>query len=278
MVVKITEKIKFYLPVEQERLLKIMKWVIISLASLALVLGSVCGVFYFMTDRLTVEAGSRITAEDITGNKDSYFGADFDPEWLNSAGVYSFTVITGGREQTVQLTVVDTKAPEVKVKQINWPIGADRAPKAEDFIDTVSEADEFSGFFVEEFPEFKRMGEYSAKIRFKDASGNKTEVIDVTLSLVSDSEGPKIRLLADAVAVKVGHDIAESGKQFYFDMALVSDNCAGDLRLEVDDSGVDYTEVGRYTVYFTAYDMVNNRSERVRFTVDVVEELPEGIE
>ncbi len=277
MIIKISKKIKFYVPIEQEQLLKIMKYVIISLSAAALILGIICGILYFRTGRITVEAGTNITAADITGNENSYFGDDFDADCLNRPGVYYFTVITDGKEQEVCITVVDTKAPAVTVKEIKWPQGnRGRDPKPEDFIDTVVEAGELIGEFIEPLPEFdKGSAVYRAKVRFADGAGNKTKIFDVVLRLELDSEAPKIKVLQNTVEIKVGTLSEETGMDMmsvYYDLVNVTDNCAGDLTITVDDSGVDYATSGSYTVYLTATDMVGNRSEKVSVTVEIVEE------
>jgi hypothetical protein len=281
MIIKISKKIKFYVPIEQEQLLGIMKYVIISLSAVALILGIVCGILYFRTGRITVEAGTNITAADITGNEGSYFGDDFDADCLNRPGVYYFTVITDGKEQEVCITVVDTKAPAVTVKEINWPQGnRSRDPKPEDFIDTVVEAGELIGEFIEPLPEFdKGSAVYRAKVRFADGAGNKTKIFDVVLRLELDSEAPKIKVLQNTVEIKVGTLSEEMGVDMmsvYYDLVNVTDNCAGDLSLTVDDSGVDYGTPGSYTVYLTATDMVGNKSEKVSVTVLIVDEISES--
>ena len=279
MIIKISKKIKFYVPIEQEKLLGIMKYVIISLSATALILGAVCGVLYFSTDRLTLEAGSSLTAADITGNENSYFGEDFDPDCFNHPGVYYFTVITDGNSREVRIEVIDTKAPAITVKEIKWPMGNFRSPKPEDFIDTVVEADDFTGEFIENIPEFNKNNYvYNAKVRFVDKSGNKTKIFDVVLRLELDSEKPKIKVLQDRVEIKVGAIPEEMGGDMsvYYDLVEVTDNCAGDISLTVDDSGVDYTEPGQYTAYITASDMVGNKSERVSVTVLIFDEISES--
>ncbi len=270
MVIVLTKRIKFYIPIEQEKAKRLALTLTASLAAVALILGALCAFLFFQTDRLTVEAGETLSAEMLTGNANAYFGDDFDPECVNRAGVYYFTVYVDGEARQVRLEVVDTKAPEITVKRINWPIGSARRPIPEDFIDTVNEADDFEGYFIEELPEFeKNMGEYRAKVRFEDASGNKTEVIEVFLDLVSDSEPPKLSLNADKLTVEVGNAPSEEDP-LYDGIATVTDNCAGDLRVEIDDSSVDYNKEGKYLVYLVAYDMIGNRSEKVSVSVEIV--------
>lgn len=274
MLIKITKKLKFYIPIERSIARKVAIATVATLGALVLIIGIVCAVLFLQTDRLTVEAGNVISAEMLTGDPDAYFGADFDPEAVKGVGVYYFTVYSGGKERQVRLEVVDTKAPEIEVKRIKWPIGRVRAPIAEDFIGSVVEASEFSGYFVEELPEFTKMGEYRAKVRFVDESGNKTKIFEAYLDLVSDGEKPTVELTVSSVTAKIGYDGAAAEKSIYNGIATVKDNCAGDTRVEIDDSGVNYNKKGRYTAYVYGYDMVGNRSEKVALTVEVVD-IPE---
>ena len=271
MVIKITKKIKFYIPIEHESARKAAIVTVAVLCSLALVIGVVCAALFFKTDRFTVEAGSEVTAEMLTGDSGAYFGEDFDPNCVNRAGVYYFTVFLGGKAQEIRLEVVDTKAPEIEVVRIKWPVGRARAPIPEDFIGSISEASEFSGYFVEELPEFKKMGEYRAKVRFEDASGNKTQVFEVCLELVSDGEKPSVELTVEDVTAEIGYDPASAERSIYEGIATVKDNCAGDTRVEIDDSDVNYNKKGRYTAYVYGYDMIGNRSDKVALIVEVVD-------
>ncbi len=276
MVIVLTKRIKFYIPIEQERARRMALIVTASLAVIALMLGVACAYLFFETDRLTIEAGETVSVEMLVGDANAYFGDDFDPECVNRAGIYYFTVYVDGNARQVRLEVVDTKAPDIKVKRINWPIGSSRRPIPEDFIDSVKEADDFCGYFVEELPKFeKSMGEYKAKVRFEDASGNKTEVIEVVLDLVSDNQPPKLLLNSDKLTVEVGN-VPTDKVLFYCEIVTVTDNCGGDLLIEIDDSGVDYNKEGRYSVYLVACDMIGNRSKKVDVIVEVVPEVADS--
>ena len=271
MIIKITNKLKLNLPIERERALKATLVAVAVLLALSLVMGITCAVLFFETDRFTVEAGSAVTAEMLTGDSDAYFGEDFDHGCVNRVGVYYFTVFSGGKERQIRLEVVDTKAPEIEVRRIKWPVGRARAPIPEDFIGSVTEASEFSGYFVEELPEFQKMGEYRARVRFVDESGNKTEIFDVYLDLVSDGEQPVVELAVSGITAEIGYDPTVAERSIYEGIATVKDNCAGDTRIEIDDSEVDYNKKGRYTAYVYGYDMIGNRSDKVAVTVEIVD-------
>ena len=264
--------IKINSPVYRPNAETFMTRMIITLSAITVLLAVVCPIIFSQTKRIKIEVGTAIDAAEIMKDEKAYFGDDFDPDCVNHPGVYSFTVISGDKEKNIRLTVVDTKAPDVKTKDIKWPVGAPRAPKAEDFIDSVYEPNAFSGSFERPFAEFKSMGIYDAAVRFEDSAGNQTSVFEVKLSLVSDSESPKIELAKKKIEVRVGIT-AESLKAAVSEIVKISDNCAGELTLDIDDSAVNYGEVGEYSVYLVAKDLVGNRSERVSVTVNMLDSL-----
>lgn len=263
---------------DRERVKKATYVVIIALSVLALILGIACAAIYFGIQRSTVEAGTVFSAAELTGDEDAYFSDGFDPELLNRPGTYYINVTSRGKERMTCIKVVDTRAPVVSIKNINWPLSEKlRAPRPEDFIDSVKEVDEYFGEFIEPFDEFKSFGTYEAKVRFFDKSGNKTKIFTVTLNLVSDNESPRIELISDTVGVEMMRDGEEDSykKPDYSAMVKISDNCAGDLRIEIDDSGVDYAKKGRYPVYVVGYDMIGNISKELTIIVEIVEEITE---
>ena len=240
--------------------------VIISLAAVALVLFAACLVLELQYTRHYIEAGAELKASDIFAmGDDARFGKDFDPECLNKAGVHYFTVIGENGERRVRLRVFDTKAPAVKVKDIKVGIGGE-LPRPEDFIDEVYEPDGFKGEYVSLPNDTDRIGVYTAKIRFADASGNKTDVFTVKFERVLDNEPPVIEVKSPIV-------IERGSRVDYSAYVTVSDNCAGELRLEFDESDLDAGTVGEYTVYVVGIDAIGNKSEREAIDVSVVDSL-----
>ena len=250
-------------PRSAAKLRRKLKIAIFLLTAAAIALLIVCIILNAQFKRVRHEAGEVLYATEIVKDDGAYFGSDFDPECTSRPGVYYFTVYGGGRERRVRLNVVDTKAPEITVKNIMFAIEGD-LPVPTDFIDTVYEADSFSGEFITEMPEFKAPGKYNMKVRFSDATGNKTKVFDVVMTLIYDTEPPKVTLLGDK-SVIVGQSVD------YRDMVALSDNCVGKIILEIDDSGVDLIQAGEYYVFFTAKDKSSNISEKVRGLVTVTE-------
>jgi transglutaminase-like putative cysteine protease len=241
-----------------------MLGIIITLSILAFILGTACLVLDLSQyRRYTVEAGEKLTAADIVGYEGASFGDDFDPEYLNHAGAYYFTVHSKDRDIRIRLKVQDTKAPEITVKKVDFAVGG-KLPDPLDFVDTVVEADDFTGEFLTPMPEFKSLGEYKMKVRYTDASGNKTKVFEVTMRQIYDSEPPRVKVKGDVIAY-----LNES--VVYSDYLTLSDNCVGDIRIEeVDVSELDLTKEGEYDVTVVAIDGLNNRSREIELRVKVI--------
>jgi hypothetical protein len=100
------------------------------------------------------------------------------------------------------------------------------------------------------------------QVRYTDYSGNATEVFDVEMMLIYDSKPPQISAKTDIVAY-VGESVS------YKQNIEVSDNCAGEIMLMVDDSKVDLKNAGEYAAFITAIDAAGNKSETVKVTVHV---------
>ena len=265
MVIYISRKanIKFNIKVYEADAKRFLVRLAAALAVLCAVLGAVCLALASQLRRVTVEAGEPITAAELVGRDEATFGEDFDPECIYHTGVYYFTVHSRGEDIKVRLRVRDTKAPKVTVKKVFFAVGG-ALPEPLDFIDTVWEPDGLAGEFLTDMPEFKEMGTYPMKVRFFDASGNKTSTFDVEMTQIYDSQPPKISLLNDYVTAYVGEAVEYGGQ------VTLTDNCVGKITLEADESGLDISKEGEYTVYLTATDSVGNASERLEVTVRVV--------
>ena len=256
--------LKFNIPGEKDKVIKTTGIIVAVLLAVSVILAIFCALRFFEAKHITIEAGQALRASDIVNNEAAVFGDGFDPDCVNHAGVYRFTVISRGEEISVRLKVKDTKAPRVTVKNVCTAVGG-TIPTPDEFIDTVYEPDSYVGEYVTKFPEIKAMGTYSAQVRFVDASGNKTEVFDVQMTIVVDTEAPKIEVSSDLVTY-VGEAVS------YKQNVKVTDNCTGAITLKVDDSAVDLSAAGEYTAYVYALDAVGNRSESVAVTVHVYSE------
>lgn len=259
--------LKLRIPVAfREDLLRVLKYILAGLSICALGLGCIAIPAFARITHITLEAGDKFSASEISGDGGAYF-VDYDASWTRKPGVYYFKMISGGKEREVRLKVVDTKAPEVKVRNIDWAIGGG-IPTPEDFIESIYEATDYTGEYVTPFSEIEKMGLHNAEIRFTDTSGNRTEVFGVKMNLVSDNEKPEIKFLSERITVNLGDDVN------YLQFIKVSDNCAGKIDIKIDDSGVDFSTVGSYTVTVTATDRIGNKTKK-ELKVSVVEPIGE---
>lgn len=252
MTIYITKKLNFTIKADRDKVMICLTYVALSLAALAIILVAVAAVLYFSTPRLTVEAGESISPSDFVRWENAEFGEDFDPDCIHRSGVYYFTVIAGDKETEVRLRVKDTKPPEIEVKDVLCGMGT-ALPVPEDFIASADEASDFKGVYVEGLPEIKRPGTYSAKVRFTDEWGNKTEIYSVKVTVLSDTELPKVEILGD-VTMYIGDE-----KPDYSQLVAASDNCIGEITLKFDDGDVNYEKKGSYKVKVTATDASGNK-------------------
>lgn len=246
----------------REKICIYLRMAIFFLTLAAIILGAICLILNAQFKRVTHEAGDTLLASDIMRGESVSFGEDYDPDCLSRPGVYFFTVTNEKREIKVRLKVVDTKAPEIKVKNVLFAIEGS-LPTPEDFVDTAVEADSFTGEFMSDIPEIKAPGKYEMKVRYSDPSGNKTEIFEVLMTLIYDTEPPKLTLSEDKT-VFVGETVD------YYSMVSVTDNCVGEIELVIDSSEVNVSEAGEYYVYFTAKDQSSNQCERARAVVRVI--------
>lgn len=93
---------------------------------------------------------------------------------LDRAGVYSVTLRSGSRKETVTLTVRDTTAPAVQVQDVSVAPGT--AVKPEDFLFSVSDLSETEATFITELPALDAYKDVPVQILVRDTSGNETRV------------------------------------------------------------------------------------------------------
>ncbi len=270
MTVYISKKagIKFNIRVYYTTAIKFMIGVIISLALIAIGVGIAIIALESQFTRVNIEAGERITAEDIMG-EGARFGEDYDPDCVNHAGAYYFTVYTNTGAVTVRLSVKDTKAPEIVVKDIYFAVGGEM-PSPMDFIESVYEPDKFTGEFLTELPKITNPGVHEVQVRFTDASGNKTEIFNVKMTQIYDNKAPEVEV-SPLIVCEVGGTIE------YTPYVSLSDNCIGELSFTADESELLLTEVGEYTVYITGIDAIGNKSERIAVIVNVVDAFDKDV-
>ncbi len=134
-------------------------------------------------------------------------------------------------------------------RDLVWAVGTPM-PSAEDFVSFLP--DDCRVKLAKEY-QFSSAGTYSVSLRVTDKNGNES-TYEATLSLIVDAEPPQILGVKDLQAY-IGDGIA------YRTGISYSDNCHGEVSLEVDSSAVDLHTEGEYPVYYIATDAAGNVSK-----------------
>ena len=226
--------------------------------SFLLLLAVLTGVFSQLTGctkrvEYTIEAGDELpdAAKLLEGESVSYVSG-FDESVIRKPGKYTIPMIADGKSCELILTVKDTTAPVVVPKHVYYAVGTGEILPA-DFIASIDEVDTYEARFVGELPSLESIGDYDVKFEVVDASGNVSEVYSSLLTVIYDTEPPVFEAVPELSAY-IGEAIA------YRRGLVVTDNCGGNIQIEVDSSGVDPSRVGDYQVRFIAVDASGNTS------------------
>ncbi len=236
----------------------------IFILSAALVLSIIITVIAsFLPITIKMEAGEALDLYEIFKTEDYELDESFNPDCVNHPGQYKFKIKYDDREKEIKLVIVDTKAPEVKLYDRIYVSSTDIIPTAEDFIESIKEADSYTGEILMDMTfDFKMGQSYEIELRFADPSGNKTEIMKSVLSYVEDTAAPTIDV-PDTITFELGAPAT------YRKIITLTDNCIGNIELTVDDSRVDYNNAGMYTITIKAKDVAGNVASKT-CTVQIV--------
>ena len=226
--------------------------IVIILAAVLVLSAIITIVAMLLPTYIKIEAGESPDYDKILNTGDYEFDSSYNSDCINHPGKYKFTVNFKNRTKTIVLTVKDTKAPEVVLKKQICVSSTDIIQTADDFIETIYEADAYTGTILMDMSYAFQMGRsYEIEMRFSDPSGNKTEVLTSILSYVEDKSAPNIDV-PETLYFEIG------GAVTYRTCIKLTDNCIGNIKLAVDDSKVNYNKEGVYTITITATDVAGN--------------------
>lgn len=204
-----------------------------------------------VVSELTVEAGSEPPKlEDfVIGGEKAEFVTYLEAYNYNVPSDKKVRLRVDGTDYEVDMHIVDTIAPEVKLRDVK---GFTLLPRtAEEFILSTYDVTPVSVAYVEE-PDVTRAGEQTVEIRVTDAGGNET-IKAAKLILEADVEAPVISGVTD-LTVFIGDSVA------YKKNVTVTDNCADGLQLTVDNSAVNLSAEGTYPITYIARDFAGNET------------------
>lgn len=221
-----------------------------------------CNVFYvWMYETFTMELGDRAEPGDLLIDpvKDAALLDRGDLDTLNTspAGTYTITSADGDLECDCVVTVVDTTAPELVLKEVSFYIGGTAV--LEDFVES---ATDLSGEVTLELLtelDLETPGVHTVEVSATDASGNVT-VGETTLEILTDTTPPSMYGLSNMTVSKYADIDYYAGVSAY-------DIMDGYVEFTVDTSRVNVAERGTYYAIYTTWDDSGNTASYWRKVV-----------
>ena len=174
-------------------------------------------------------------------------------------GTYPLVISYGGREEDVVLTISDTTAPVGEAVPKSIYLG-DELPSAEEFVTDLYDLSGNVNVDFETVPDINAAGGVDVTIKLFDPYGNESEILS-TLDIIDDFTGPTV-YAPGSLTVMPGD---------YIDLVSVvaaTDDYDADPEISIDVSGVNFSQVGVYTlVYIATDDAGNSTRKEVMLTV-----------
>lgn len=231
------------------------------LLTVALIFDVVVG----MRIKYTLEAGDPLPpASKLSGRAGAQYDLGDEDEVFDEVGEYTIYIIDGRRRITVTLIVEDTTAPKAELLALlvhkTGPF-----PEAIDFFKDVKDASAFEAKFKNDVNPTE-LGEYEILLELADEHGNKKSY-KTKMTLIDDKEAPVIKGPdTNSITTYLGEGIA------YRKAVEVTDNCFGEVTLDIDSSAVNLEVAGNYKVLYKATDAAGNSSGVYTLTVTVLAE------
>ncbi len=239
--------------------------IIVLVAALVLALAAAAWFFFlrpgikFSTKRPVAEAGEEFDAmsivEGVRGGDASDISV-YGPKGKLAKGVYKYTFDFRGKTTEVTVTVKDTTAPKLTLKE-DLEFSNREEIKGED----IAEAEDEGKVTLKLDPQgndLTKVGMYEVLVTAEDEDKNKSE-IKATITIVPyDTEGPKISGATNTTIIVYNYFDPMAG-------VTVTDNKDPNPTIVADLGGFDYNTVGNYTIKYTARDESGNETvvERV---------------
>lgn len=246
-----------------KRTMLAFKITVVALA-LCMVALTVCLVLDLLSLRIeyTLEAGDELpSAAVISGYPDAKYDFGNGDGDFSVPGEYTIYIVRKSKRITVKLTVEDTSAPRGDLISLN--VSKDGPlPAAKDFFTEIRDASDVTARFINNF-QLSELGQHEIQIELSDPYGN-SKKYKTFANVIVDTEAPVISA-PQAIVGYLGEAVA------YRKDVKVTDNCFGEVTLDVDSSKVDTSKVGSYTVKYTATDKAGNSSS-VEVTLNIHKE------
>lgn len=203
----------------------------------------------------TLELGDELEKKDILLNykedKDAIKQSDIDKINEEEVGEYTITTIIDGEEENVTITIKDTKAPTLKLRNVTI-YDDEKIDGKEDFIESVKDASGNVKTTLKTEIDYTKIGTQKITIEAEDKYGNKVEKT-ATLTIKKDTEGPVFYGLSSMSVEK------NSSPNFKSGVSAV-DARDGSCTFTVSTSKLNLSKAGTYYITYTAKDKKGNTS------------------
>lgn len=214
----------------------------------------ICQVYYvWMIDSFTMELGSTVSKSDLlidpVKDADLLDQAELDAINAGPAGTYTVTSSDGDRSCSCTITVQDTVAPVLELKEVKFFIGGTAA--LEDFLVSATDISGDVTVTLKTELDFEAVGIQTVVVEATDINGN-TTTAETTLTIQADTEPPVFYGLWAMTVEK------HSSPDYYTGISAY-DAQDGYVSFSVDTSAVDTSRRGTYYVAYTAVDSSGNK-------------------
>lgn len=207
----------------------------------------------------TLELGDELEKKDILLNykedKSAIKQSDIDKINEEEVGEYTITTIIDGEEETVTITIKDTKAPTLKLKNVTI-YDDEKIDGKEDFIESVKDASGDVKTTLKTEIDYTKIGTQKITIEAEDKYGNKVEKT-ATLTIKKDTEGPVFYGLSSMSVEKNSSPNFKSGVR-------AVDARDGSCTFTVSTSKLNLSKAGTYYITYTAKDKKGNTTTASR--------------
>ena len=211
-----------------------------------------------------LELGNKLQKKDILLNykedKDSLSQSEIDKINKKEVGEYELKVKINGEEESVKIIIKDTKAPELKLKNVTI-YDDEKVSGKNAFIVSAKDASGEVKTNLKTEIDYKKIGTQKITIEAEDKYGNKVEKT-ANLTIKKDTEGPVFYGLSSMSVEKNSSPNYKSGVK-------AVDARDGSCTFSVNSSAVNLSKAGTYYITYTAKDKKGNSSTaRRKITVN----------
>ncbi len=219
--------------------------------------------FTWMYREITLELGKPLTKDLLLVNPEQDSAlldqAELDKIDTLVEGTHTIVSTKGDRSCQCVITIKDTVAPELKLKDVTLYSG--EKVTLEQFIARASDVSGDVTVVYEQEPDTQKVGDFTVTIIATDVHGNQTTA-SATLHVIRDQVKPTFSGMSDITVKK--------GKQPDYEKGVKAvDDRDGTVKFTYDASKVDVNKAGTYYVVYSATDNSGNKATyRRRVTVD----------